>query len=192
MGRQIVGAVVAPSREGGALLESGGRKALSGALREGLARYFAAVVLPRKWRFVEALPVNEQGKLRKDLVRALFEPSPKPYEILSTDAADGSIELVLRFPEDSPFFDGHFPAFKLLPAVAQIDIVMRLAAERLGSSMEMEGMPRVKFQKPIVPRAEYGLRLEYDASKARIGFEYTEVAAGESCSSGKIDLRPRP
>ena len=32
------------------------------ALREFLASVFEPVVLPRKWRFVSAMPINAQGK----------------------------------------------------------------------------------------------------------------------------------
>jgi acyl-coenzyme A synthetase/AMP-(fatty) acid ligase/3-hydroxymyristoyl/3-hydroxydecanoyl-(acyl carrier protein) dehydratase len=190
-GRQIIGVAVLPSREGGELLSSGGRRALSEALRSALGRYFEAVLLPRKWRFVDAMPVNEQGKVRMDAARALFEPARRPYELVSAEYSGERARLELRFPEDCPYFEGHFPSFKILPAVAQIDIVVRIAAERFGSTTEMLGMPRIKFQKPIRPGADYGLTLDYDPARGRIGFEYVELATGESCSSGKLDMGAR-
>jgi acyl-coenzyme A synthetase/AMP-(fatty) acid ligase len=194
-GRQIIGAVVLPSREGRELLASGGaaggRRALSEALRAALGRYFAAVLLPRKWRFVEAMPVNEQGKIRKDVARSLFERASQPYELVSAESSGDEAKLVLRFPKDCPYFEGHFPSFSILPAVAQIDIVVRIAAERFGATTEMLGMPRVKFQKPIGAEADYALALGYDPEKGRIAFEFVELATGDSCSSGKLDMRRR-
>ena len=40
---------------------------------------------------------------------------------------DQHVILKLNITEESDFFDGHFPQFKLLPAVAQFEIVTRLA-----------------------------------------------------------------
>jgi acyl-coenzyme A synthetase/AMP-(fatty) acid ligase len=57
-GRGVVGAVVVP-RPG----YSGERKALIDTLKEHLRGRFDAVLLPRRWRFVEQLPYNERGKL---------------------------------------------------------------------------------------------------------------------------------
>jgi len=209
-GRQIIGAIVLPSREGRELLASagaaGGRRALSEALRAALGRYFAAVLLPRKWRFVEAMPVNEQGKIRKDVARSLFEVdvsekktsegslyerASRPYEIVSTESSGNGARLVLRFPKDCPYFEGHFPSYSILPAVAQIDIVVRIAAERFGATTEMLGMPRVKFQKPIGAEADYALALDYDPARGRVVFEFVELATGDNCSSGKLDMRRR-
>jgi hypothetical protein len=53
----------------------------------------------------------------------------------------------------------------------------------------MKSMPRVKFQKPMSPRVLYALTLEHDRARGRITFAFTEAATGQSCSSGKIDLR---
>ena len=35
-------------------------------------QYFENVVLPKKWRFVEELPVDVQGKKHKDEIVAMF------------------------------------------------------------------------------------------------------------------------
>ena len=37
-----------------------------------LMQYFENVVLPKKWRFVEKLPVDVQGKKHKDEIAAMF------------------------------------------------------------------------------------------------------------------------
>jgi acyl-coenzyme A synthetase/AMP-(fatty) acid ligase/3-hydroxymyristoyl/3-hydroxydecanoyl-(acyl carrier protein) dehydratase len=194
-GRQIIGAVLVLKGEGRELLVSGGRRAVVSALRERLGAYFAPVLLPRKWRFVEALKVNEQGKLRRDAMRALFEGKEPPYDILSSNrpgSSAGELELELLFPPECPYFDGHFPSYKILPAVAQIDIVMRLARERLGAPKEMLGMPRVKFQKPMSPGIAYSLKLSHDSGKGRTTFAFAESISGDACSSGKIDVAAGP
>ncbi|MDO3383460.1 AMP-binding protein [Gilvimarinus algae] len=54
-------------------LERGGRRALNQALREYLADYFEAPLLPRRWRYVQALPRNAQGKVLAADVLSLLE-----------------------------------------------------------------------------------------------------------------------
>ncbi len=189
-GRQIIGAAVVLSEEGRSLYASEGRRAATQALRSRLGEYFAPVLLPRKWRFLAALPVNEQGKIKKEAARALFEGRETPYDLASSESADGHARLIFSFPVDCPYFDGHFPAFKLLPAVAQIDVAMHLASEFLGAPTSMLGMPRVKFQKPVRPAAAYVLDLRYQREKGRIEFSFSEADSGETCSSGKIDVGP--
>lgn len=73
LGRRIVvGAVIVMSDAGRAQLALE-RRAVTLALRRHLARSFDAVLLPRRWRFVESLPYNERSKLTAAALTALFE-----------------------------------------------------------------------------------------------------------------------
>jgi len=40
--------------------------------REYLLQYFENVVIPKKWRYPEALPLDAQGKKKKDDIQLLF------------------------------------------------------------------------------------------------------------------------
>jgi acyl-coenzyme A synthetase/AMP-(fatty) acid ligase/uncharacterized membrane protein len=40
--------------------------------KEYLLRYFENIVIPKKWRYVETLPINAQGKKKKDDIKLLF------------------------------------------------------------------------------------------------------------------------
>ena len=40
---------------------------------------------------------------------------------------ENSVSLIFTIPKDSLYFDGHFPDYPILPAVAQIDIVVNFA-----------------------------------------------------------------
>ena len=70
--RSLVGAVIVVSDLGKAQLASGRRNIIQ-ELRLHLARSFDAVLLPRRWRFVENLPYNERSKLTTAALAALFE-----------------------------------------------------------------------------------------------------------------------
>ena len=61
------------------------------------------------------------------------------------------IERTIHIGKDSPFFDGHFPSFKLFPAVAQIDLAVKLAEEALKSQIAVKSIKRMKFIEKILP-----------------------------------------
>jgi 3-hydroxymyristoyl/3-hydroxydecanoyl-(acyl carrier protein) dehydratase len=73
---------------------------------------------------------------------------------------ENAVEIEFSIPEGSPYFDGHFPEFSLLPAVAQTELVVRFASEYLGTGIEVTEMKRVKFTKFIRPNAALVMRLE--------------------------------
>ncbi|MGE5467980.1 MAG: AMP-binding protein [Ignavibacteria bacterium] len=70
--RQQLGAALVLNGEGRAHIDRHGRRATAQALRRHLAAHFDAVLIPRRWRFVEQLPMNERGKLTHAAVAALF------------------------------------------------------------------------------------------------------------------------
>ena len=71
-GPQRVGVVVVPSAAGAAVLRSDGPRAVREALRAHLAAALEPSVLPRSYRFVDALPYDERGKLSAAAIERLF------------------------------------------------------------------------------------------------------------------------
>ena len=71
-----------------------------------------------------------------------------------------SVALEFVIPGASPYFDGHFPGFPILPAVAQAEIVLRSAAEHLGTGVEIAEIKRIKFSKKIKPDKPHLLLFE--------------------------------
>lgn len=71
--RQALGVVAVLTQEGELKLAENGKLQLTKDLRAKLSRYFEGVVLPRKWRFVDALEVNAQGKITVTSLEKLFE-----------------------------------------------------------------------------------------------------------------------
>lgn len=74
--RQYLAAAAVLNATGRAALEREGRKAVVNALRAHLRRDYEAVLLPRRWRFVERLPLNERGKLSAAALTRLFDQNP--------------------------------------------------------------------------------------------------------------------
>jgi acyl-coenzyme A synthetase/AMP-(fatty) acid ligase len=71
--RQYIGAVLALSAAGGAALERLGRRAFAEQLKASLRGKVEPLALPRRFRYVDEMPVDSQGKRRQATIRALFD-----------------------------------------------------------------------------------------------------------------------
>ena len=85
------------------------------------------------------------------------------------------VELLFSVPADSDYFDGHFPDFKLLPAVAQFDIISRFARRYFGISPFIPRIRRVKFSSPVYPGSRVRLTMRLDREKSSISFELADA-----------------
>ncbi len=70
--RQIIAIVAVLSVSGLKYLELNNKFSLNYLLRKYLLDYFEPVLLPRKWRYLDRLPFNSQGKLNKKEIYNLF------------------------------------------------------------------------------------------------------------------------
>jgi acyl-coenzyme A synthetase/AMP-(fatty) acid ligase len=71
-GRQFVGVVVKLSKTGLERLREEGRRRFADLLKEALRPKLEAVAVPRKFRYVDDVPVNAQGKRVQALLQELF------------------------------------------------------------------------------------------------------------------------
>ena len=78
---------------------------------------------------------------------------------------DGKVVLKVQIPASSDYFDGHFPEFKLLPAVAQIDLTAHFASEYFGSPLPMQGIKRLKFSDKILPDSVVLFKIQLNNGK---------------------------
>lgn len=70
--RQYVGLVVQLSDAGKSELDDRGRKRLSDSIRQSLRDKLDPVAVPRKYRYVDVVPVNRQGKRQPAVIEELF------------------------------------------------------------------------------------------------------------------------
>jgi acyl-CoA synthetase (AMP-forming)/AMP-acid ligase II/3-hydroxymyristoyl/3-hydroxydecanoyl-(acyl carrier protein) dehydratase len=152
--------------------------------REYLSGFFENVVIPKRWRYLEALPMDPQGKKKRDEIEALFlrpEPADPPVVpsihgvscVKVRERTDTSAVLELVFPPELDYFDGHFPEFKLLPAVAQLELAVRFADQYFAAGLALTGAKRIKFSAMIRPDAPVLLNLKYDPEKKALRFTFT-------------------
>lgn len=186
-GRAFLGALLVPSAEGRHQLRNAGRRALTEGLRKHLAAHCETLALPRRWRLLEELPGNAQGKLPQAQVDALLcAARPDRPDILGAREEDGRWLLSLRVPLDLRYFSGHFPSTPVLPGVAQIDWVMDLARRYLELPPRFQGMEVMKFQQLVRPGDRLELDLRFDAERGKLYFAYQ--VNDQPASSGRLLL----
>ncbi len=174
--------VVAVATDAGRVLAEQGRKVLGDRLRQTLADVVEAVALPRRWRFVQALPYNAQGKTPEALLRTLFEPvdaSAMPVPRWQSRSATEA-RATLRVEANVVLFAGHFDVAPILPAVAQLDWAIQLAQQCFDLPTQFVRMEALKFVRPVTPGTELILNLSYKAQLANpdvcaVAFAWTSL-----------------
>jgi acyl-coenzyme A synthetase/AMP-(fatty) acid ligase/3-hydroxymyristoyl/3-hydroxydecanoyl-(acyl carrier protein) dehydratase len=161
--------------------------------REHLRQYFEGSLLPRRWRYPETLPLDAQGKKKKTAIEALFRDAEEgpvlPQGVVCTEKSagvDGVAVAELFISAESGYFDGHFPEFKLLPAVAQVEIVLRTAAFFFGTPIVISQSKRIKFSNPILPDQTVRLELRYIREQGSLAFKITDPSGGTVYSAGTL------
>ncbi|HEX8954801.1 MAG TPA: AMP-binding protein [Burkholderiaceae bacterium] len=180
--RQALAAFVVPSAEGRALL-AGGKIALNRELSALLRGAVEAVAMPRRWRYLEQLPMDAQGKTTQAALLALLDERPRElaWRELERDALHARFEA--EVPEDLLYFDGHFPGTPVLPGVVQLDWAMNLGRKTFALPPYFHGINALKFQHMIQPGARITLELTHDPQKQTLQFRY--VSASGQHASGR-------
>jgi 3-hydroxymyristoyl/3-hydroxydecanoyl-(acyl carrier protein) dehydratase len=104
------------------------------------------------------------------------------------DRTEDSILLELIPLENWDYFDGHFPDFKLLPAVAQVEIVVRLAAKYFDCGIFVQKAKRIKFSSFIQPGYPVYVNLSYKKESETLNFSMKNPAGDIVYSSGTFIL----
>ena len=150
--------------------------AINNYFHDYLLQFIENTVSPKKWRYLEELPQNTEGKIRMRDIQALFNlPESPNFKILKFRREPGALTAKLLFPATSDYYDGHFPEFKLLPAVAQVDMVLRLARNFLDVPKKLSKIHRTKFASPILPDVPVMLKVSYNADAAKVTFSFTSM-----------------
>jgi acyl-coenzyme A synthetase/AMP-(fatty) acid ligase len=71
-GREQLALVVELTEAGQQLLAISGKHALNQQIKQALASRFETVLLPRRFRYVQSMPFNAQGKLPRQQLELLF------------------------------------------------------------------------------------------------------------------------
>ncbi|MCR4631705.1 MAG: hydroxymyristoyl-ACP dehydratase [Treponema sp.] len=108
-------------------------------------------------------------------------------EVISKD--ENSVVLEFVIPVTSDFFDGHFPEYKLLPAVAQFEVITRFSRKYFGTQRYVPNIKRIKFSAPIRPDTKIHLELTYKREKGTVTFNMADAnVEGKVYSSGTFSV----
>jgi acyl-CoA synthetase (AMP-forming)/AMP-acid ligase II/3-hydroxymyristoyl/3-hydroxydecanoyl-(acyl carrier protein) dehydratase len=176
-GARIAAAVV-PSEIGRGVVEAEGRRELGRRLRTRLAGSFDPVTHPRYWRIVPEIPSNEQGKVRRDAILALFEtisdtPDDTPAEapeLVYEFSAQGFAERSCRVPKDLSCFAGHFPSVPVVPAVLQLDWAIALAYRLVAPERPVAEVESLKLKTRLLPGDRFQLQVRV-VDENRVDFQ---------------------
>jgi 3-hydroxymyristoyl/3-hydroxydecanoyl-(acyl carrier protein) dehydratase len=183
--RDVVAIAAVLSESGAARLQAQGRHAFIRQLRSLLADSFDAVTLPRKWLFVDRIPLTAQGKVNRELLAAIMNTDSRslPKVLAAKTEADG-VRLQIKVPNELRYFSDHFPDFPLLPGVVQIGWAEHFGKILFPIAAPFSHMEAIKFGKMIRPNDELDLRLEWKEAQGKLYFHY--CAGPHTYSSGRM------
>ena len=108
-------------------------------------------------------------------------------KVISRDETSVVLEFVI--PGSSDFYDGHFPQYKLLPAVAQFEVITRFSRKYFGTQRYVPNIKRIKFSAPIKPETKIHLELTYKKEKSSVTFNMADAnVEGKVYSSGTFGV----
>ena len=185
--RQRIAVFIVPTQKGRFQLTAHGKLALNRVLRGELRHWIEPVGLPRIWRYVDALPVNAQGKTTvaelAALLRAQTKRPIKPQERLLEKHADRAV-FELKAPRNLLYFDGHFSGHAILSGVVQLDWVIAYGKRCFDLPPVFRAVRALKFQCVIPPELPIKLELNYEAAKACLSFKISSQVG--SHASGRV------
>lgn len=105
-------------------------------------------------------------------------------------ASSGQAAFTWSLPPELLYFQGHFPQHQILPAVAQLKLLMD-AVHQLDPLLQFKGAPTIKFISILQPQDQVRLELNLNRATMKLRFTYYRVTVGQDdqiTSSGTISL----
>ncbi|MDR2842038.1 MAG: hypothetical protein LBV52_02430 [Spirochaetaceae bacterium] len=134
---------------------------------------------------IEFLVRKNVQKKDKKLIEKMNKNIP---DVKIVTQNEDSILLDFAVPSASPYFDGHFPQFKILPAVAQFELVMRLADRHFHCGIAPKKIKRMKFSGMISPDIPLRMELAYSKADSQIKFKISSPDGSKTYSCGGVQL----
>ncbi|MES2740470.1 MAG: AMP-binding protein [Pseudomonadota bacterium] len=192
--RHTLAAFVVLTAAGRAQLAADGKLAMNRRLRAALGGAVDPLALPRRWRYLERMPLNGQGKttqaaLMASLGKAAPVPAPprRPRWLL-LESAPLRVVLELTVPAELLYLEGHFSDAPILPGVVQLDWAIAYGRQYFALPPRFCGVHALKFQHVIQPEQSVRLELQHDPHKNCLQFRY--VSASGQHASGRILFGP--
>ena len=76
---------------------------------------------------------------------------PQLYTVLDLQPLDTGCVCQIEWLKAHPIYDGHFPGQPVVPGVCLIQMVVEIASQALGQSLQLIYLTQAKFLNPIHP-----------------------------------------
>ena len=162
------------------------RKNLIEKLKAALETTVERIALPRRFRFVDTLPQNAQGKVTEAGLLLLFSDRPMRPDPSWTTKTPVNAVLEMKIPPTLRVLEGHFPNTPVVPGIAQVDWAVNWAREAFGFKGNLSRVEVLKFQALMMPGHEVKLALDWNPEKSTVTFKFTSETA--TYSSGRVVL----
>lgn len=184
--RERIAAVIVLTPQGLAMIKTHGKNSLIKQLKRALLHHFEAVALPKKWLFINELPLSAQGKIDYAKIDGLWSLDRRIFPQLQflNLQDDGSVALSLIIQADLSYFAGHFPGQPILPGVTQLAWAEKYGQLFFPITQPFSSMEVIKFKKIIRPDEQLTLRLRWQSDSGKLYFDFS--SAIESHSSGRL------
>jgi hypothetical protein len=173
-------AMVELTAEGKEELKRVGYAAMTARLKRDV-RSVEPFAFPRRMRYVETFPYNEQGKLVNAEVYPVLKSRYQEPVCENAAFSEDRFTADLTFIADAFYFDGHFREFKILPGVVQLDYVDRCIRRRWHLGVFSGELTRLKFQRPVLPGEKVSLEIVRTAEDRH---SFTLRHGEDLCTSG--------
>ena len=187
--RQFLAAAIVLNEAGLSQFQNLSKKEINEYFRAHLSGFLENTVLPKKWRYLEELPQDVMGKIKVCDIQRLFEiPENFNFKILRYHLEENAFTVKCVIPETSDYYNGQFTEFKMLPAVVQIDLVLRFFRGFLKRNSHLDRMLRIKFMHPIFPNVPFLIEEKFSEETGKLAFRM--LLEGEKvCASGTLVLK---
>lgn len=174
------------SLEGIETLREKGRRAVTTALKQHLAKTQEKSAIPRFWRLTDKLPRNSQSKINKlEFNQICIEKQTVPIW-LNEQSVDNIYFAKGKVPLDLVFLKDHFANFPLVPGVIELqwisDKIQQFFTTNFGKNVDIVSIDKLKFQRFLRPNDIFSIELKWLSEKKRMMFSL--IVDDEVCCNG--------
>jgi acyl-coenzyme A synthetase/AMP-(fatty) acid ligase/3-hydroxymyristoyl/3-hydroxydecanoyl-(acyl carrier protein) dehydratase len=173
--RDELSAIAVLNEAGLNLVKEQGKLAAITAIKQAMSTQVDLVGIPRKWRFLSALPRNSFGKITKAQCQELFSASIKSPAIIATTSGNDISTFLLEISDNLECLKGHFEKFPLVPGVAQLEWAIDIGLNHFGiEKRRFSSMEQVKFRDFLKPSQIIELEITRNAENNSLKFKYLQ------------------
>ena len=151
------------------------------------------VVVPRRWKFLPFFPTDSRGKLTREHLQEIFNPTVTKLgpgscwpQLMWHEKSENELILKFKVPERLVLIEGHFPGLPILPGVILILWASWFGEVLLGKPLKSRGVDNLKFTAAVYPGEVLELTLTRgldDSVKFRFSCLEVPKAAGTLLSA---------